>query len=256
MSTYLEEKTGIKLSSGQIRNILKKNKYSYIFAKYSLEEKQDNKKREAFKEKLEGYMRIAKNNPKLIQIWFMDESGFSLRVIRRKCWGKKGKRKRLAGERRRGRVNVMGFLRCSDKKRFVQFVKKGNSETFYEVMKVFYAEAIKEWVEAGNLAEDFKDKGPQIVVILDNASFHKKAEIIKQIEEEMPKIHLEYLPPYSPDYNLIELVWHSTKEYLAHRLFKSVEELEMVLQNLLNEGGLVIKWNRKLKNKGNSVNAV
>ena len=32
----------------------------------------------------------------------------------------------------------------SDKKRFVQFVKKGNSETFYEVMKVFYAEAIKE----------------------------------------------------------------------------------------------------------------
>jgi hypothetical protein len=29
-----------------------------------------------------------------------------------------------------------------------------------------------------------------------------------------------------------------------------------VLHNLLNEGGLVIKWNRKLKNKGNSVNAV
>jgi hypothetical protein len=28
------------------------------------------------------------------------------------------------------------------------------------------------------------------------------------------------------------------------------------LHNLLNEGGLVIKWNRKLKNKGNSINAV
>jgi len=69
-------------------------------------------------------MKIAENNPKLIQIWFMDESGFSVRVIRRKYWGKKGKRKRLAVERRRGRVNVMGFLRCSDKKRFVQFVKK------------------------------------------------------------------------------------------------------------------------------------
>jgi len=54
----------------------------------------------------------------------MDESGFSLGAIRRKCWGKKGKRKRLAGERRKGRVNVMRFLRCSDKKRFVQFVKK------------------------------------------------------------------------------------------------------------------------------------
>jgi transposase len=66
----------------------------------------------------------------------------------------------------------------------------------------------------------------------------------------MPKIHLEYLPAYSPDYNLIELVWHSTKEYLAHRLFK------MVLHNLLKVGGLVIKWNRRLKNKGNSISAV
>ncbi len=150
----------------------------------------------------------------------------------------------------------MRFLRYSDKKRFVQFVKKGNSETFYEVMKIFCAEAIREWVEAGNKAEDFKDKGPQIVVILDNASFHKKAEIIKQIEEEMPKIHLEYLPLYSPDYNLIKLVWHSTKEYVAHWLFKSFEELEIVLHNLLKVGGLVIKWNRKLKNKGNCVSAV
>ena len=64
-------------------------------------------------------MKIAKENPKLIQKWFLDESGFSLRVIRRKCWGKKGKRKRLAGERKQGRVNVMGFLRYSDKRRFV-----------------------------------------------------------------------------------------------------------------------------------------
>jgi hypothetical protein len=40
-------------------------------------------------------MKIAKENPKSIQIWFLDESGFSLRVIRRKSWGKKGKRKRL-----------------------------------------------------------------------------------------------------------------------------------------------------------------
>jgi len=256
LSTYLEEKTGIKLSSGQIRNILKKKGYSYIWAKYSLDNKKDSKKREAFKEKLEWYIKSAKENPKLIQIWFLDESGFSLRVIRRRCWGKKGKRKKLAGERKRGRVNVMGFLRYSDKKRFVEFIKKGNAETFYEVMKVFYAEVIREWVEAGNMAEEFNEKGPKIVIILDNASFHKRKEINEKIEEEMPKIHLEYLPPYSPDYNLIELVWHSAKEYLAHRLFKSIEELEMVLHNLLNEGGLVIKWNRKLKNKGNSVNAI
>ena len=72
----------------------------------------------------------------------------------------------------------------------------------------------------------------------------------------MPNLILECLPAYSPDLNIIELLWHSTKEFIAHRLFKSVEELESLLHQLLNEGGLIIKWDRKLKNKGNSVNAI
>ena len=150
----------------------------------------------------------------------------------------------------------MGGLRYSDKKRFVEFIKKGTSETFYEVLKVFYQEIINEWVEAGNKAEDFREKGPKIVIILDNASIHKKTEITNKITEDMPNLILEYLPEYSPDYNLIELVWHSAKEFIAHRLFNSIEELESRLHQLLNEGGLIIKWNRKLKNKGNAVNAV
>ncbi len=61
------------------------------------------------------------------------------------------------------------------------------------------------------------------------------------------------MPEYSPDYNLIELVWHLAKEYIAGRLFKSIEELELVLHQLLNEGGLIIKWGRKLKNKGSAI---
>jgi transposase len=177
-------------------------------------------------------------------------------VIRRKNWCLKGNRKKVTGLRRKGRVNVMGGLRYSDKKRFVEFVKKGNSETFVEVLKVFYEEVINEWVESGNQREDFKEKGPKIVVILDNASFHKKAETLKIIEEQMPNIHLEFLPEYSPDYNLIELVWHSAKEYISHRLFTSIEELEYLLHQLLNEGELIIKWERKLKNKGNAVKVI
>jgi len=182
--------------------------------------------------------------------------GFSLRVIKRKNWTKKGQRNKVRGDRRKGRVNVMGGLRYSDKKRWVEFIKKGDSETFYEVMKSFYQELIKEWEEKGNRVEDFLEKGGKIIIILDNASFHKKEEIFKKIEQEIPNIHLEFLPEYSPDYNLIELVWHSSKEYIANRLFKSIEELEFLLHRLLNEGELIIKWERKIKNKGNSVNVV
>mgnify|MGYP003402546420 CR=1 FL=1 len=253
LATYLEEVTGIKLSSSQVWRILSKKKYVYIWSKYSLESRQDPEKRQAFKKKLDEYLRIEKETPERLQVWFWDESGFSLRVIRRKVLCKKGQRKKVRGDRRKGRVNVMGAMRYSDKKRFVDFLSKSNSKNFYEVLKIFYQDVINEWVEAGNDRKDFTEKGPRIVIILDNASFHKKQDYIQKIESEMPNIHLEYLPEYSPDYNLIELVWHSAKEYIANRLFKSIEELESLLHKLLNEGELVIKWNRKLKNKGNAV---
>jgi len=284
LATYLEEQTGIKLSGSQVRRILKQKKYVYLWAKYSLESNRNEKSREAFKEKIEEYLKIEQESPERLQVWFWDgafrvaksirhpaphESGFSLRVIKRKNWCQKahrprrgflgvrteqeGTRKKLRGDRGKGRVNAMGGLRYSDKKRFIEFVEKGNSESFYQVLKVFYQQLKEEWIEAGNSEEEFEKKGAKIVIILDNASFHKKQEYLDKIEVEMPNLQLEFLPEYSPDYNLIELVWHSAKEYLAHRLFQSVEELESVLNQLLNEGGLIIQWGRKLKNKGNAV---
>lgn len=253
LATYLESITGIQLSGSQVRRILERKKYVYLWAKYSLEAKRNPEKRKAFKKKIEEYLKIEKLRPDQLQVWFWDESGFSLRVIRRKNWGKKGSRKKVRGDRRKGRVNVMGGLRYSDKKRFVDFLDKGNADNFYKVLKIFYQELINEWVEAGNQAKDFAEKGAKIVIILDNASFHKKEEYIEKIKAEMPNIHLEFLPEYSPDYNLIELVWHSTKEYIANRLFTSIEELEYLLHQLLNEGELVIKWGRKLKNKGDAL---
>ena len=115
-----------------MRRILRRKKYVYIVAKYSREDKQDKKLRKAFKEKLDEYLKLAKEKPESIQVWFWDgafkvatqvrhtappECGFSLRVIRRRAWTKKGKRKKVNGQRRRGRGNVMGALRYNYKKR-------------------------------------------------------------------------------------------------------------------------------------------
>ena len=254
LAEHLEKETGIKLSGSQVRRILKRKKYVYIWAKYSLEDKQDKKLRKAFKEKLDEYLRFAREKPEQCQVWFWDECGFSLRVIRRRTWTKKGKRKKVKGQRRRGRVNVMGALRYNDQKRICFLIEKGNSETFREQLKKLHKEIHKDWIRAGNSAEDFRKKGPKVVIILDNASFHKKQDILDEIEEELPNIRLEFLPPYSPDYNLIELIWHSAKEYIAHREFENKKELEKVVNQLLNEGGLIIEWSKKLKNKGNAVN--
>jgi transposase len=167
-----------------------------------------------------------------------------------------GHRKKVTGQRRRGRVNIMGGLRYHDKKRINFVIKKGNAEVFYEQIKLFNNFLKQEWIEQGNKLETFNDCSAKIVMILDNASFHKKGDVLERIAAEMPKLVLEFLPPYSPDYNLIELVWHSAKEYIAHRLFESIEQLEELLNKLLNEGGLIIKWERKIKNKGNAVYSI
>lgn len=71
LATYLAQETGIQLSGEQVRRILKQKKYVYLWArsrraessvrrtraaKYSLEDKQNPTKREAFKEKLLAYL--------------------------------------------------------------------------------------------------------------------------------------------------------------------------------------------------------
>lgn len=43
------------------------------------------------------------------------------------------------------------------------------------------------------------------------------------------------------------------REYIAHRLFKSVDDLKNLLDKLLNQGELVIKWFREIKKKVNNL---
>ncbi|MBD0263343.1 MAG: IS630 family transposase [Tolypothrix sp. Co-bin9] len=253
LATYLAQVTGIELSGEQVRRILEKKKYAYLWAKYSLEDKQDIKNREAFKAKLDGYLEASKQEPAKIQVWFWDETGFSLRVIRRKSWGQKGRRQKVTGQRSRGRVNVMGGLRYHDKKRMCYFIEKGNGESFYQQVEKLNEYVKTEWIEQDNKEGDFHVNGSKILIILDNASYHKKKDILERIEQNLPNIQLYFFPTYSPDYNLIELVWHSAKEYIANRLFKSVLQLETLLNRLLNQGDLIIKWHRKIKNRGNAV---
>lgn len=150
----------------------------------------------------------------------------------------------------------MGAIRFSDKNRIVDFISKGTGATFLSVLREFYRTLKCEWAGEDKQIDDLERIEPKIVIILDNCSIHKKKDVLEQIAKEMPNLILEFLPEYSPDYNLIELVWHSAKEFISNRLFESIEELEALIHKLLNEGELVINWSRNIKNKGNAINAV
>ena len=60
------------------------------------------------------------------------------------------------------------------------------------------------------------------VVVMDNATFHKGAEMVKALENAGHT--LLYLPPYSPDLNPIEKKWAQVKA-LRRKIGGSVEDL-------------------------------
>ena len=75
----------------------------------------------------------------------------------------------------------------------------------------------------GWIIQDLLPKVPTgSVIVMDNASFHKRDEIRLSIEQA--GCILEFLPPYSPDLNPIERQWAKLKSIRAkHRC--SVEEI-------------------------------
>lgn len=66
----------------------------------------------------------------------------------------------------------------------------------------------------------------RIFLIQDNARYHKAKETYEWFKDNRKYIEVYNLPPYSPEFNAIERIWHYTRMYCTHnRYFETVEEL-------------------------------
>ena len=72
--------------------------------------------------------------------------------------------------------------------------------------------------------------GRRMVVISDNASYHKSPPVREFLGHCDSRLELLYLPPYSPDLNPIERVWKLTRRLCTHnRYFPQLDELREVV---------------------------
>lgn len=72
----------------------------------------------------------------------------------------------------------------------------------------------------------------EVFVIQDNAAYHKAPEVQAWLGAHAGHFHLESLPAYSPEFNVVEKIWHHTRLNATHnRYFDTPTELRQTLHS-------------------------
>lgn len=148
------------------------------------------------------------------EVWYFDEAGFSLTACLPYAWQKVGERLEMESRGNQGkRQNVLGFLRW-DGGDFYAAAFEGslNNHVIGGCLRTF--------------AQEKKSAKPKLI-ILDNAPAHRGEEIEEELEElEKLGIYVKFLPSYSPELNLIELLWKKIKyEWLPLDIYGSYQTM-------------------------------
>lgn len=149
---------------------------------------------------------------------YVDEAGFSAIHPNRSAWTPKGEQHLIQATRGK-RLNVLGAMLSTGELFSAKIWVTTTADIF-----VGFLGLLKEHV------------GKPVTVILDNASIHKaKANdgIINFLKKS--GVNLYFLPPYSPELNRIEKLWHLMKYSwmsVKHRTSQMLEEdVDEILSN-------------------------
>jgi transposase len=146
-----------------------------------------------------------------VQLWAEDEARLGLKPVVRRVWAPVGRRPIALFERGYEWTYLYGFVRPQSGKVFWMILPTANTELFSLALREFAEE-----VGAG--------KKKRILLVVDRAGWHTRGEL------EVPEgIHLEFLPPGSPELQPAERLWPLSNEALANGLFEEIEEVEQTL---------------------------
>lgn len=142
-----------------------------------------------------------------VKTFFGDEAGFEGDPRPRQRWVKRGSRPTQPYYGGHVRKNVVGAVNPADGQLVSLIVPHNDTEVFQAFIDTMALEVPVE-------------RGKRVVLILDNASWHKSKSLTWH------HIEPKFLPAYSPDFNPIERLWQHLKgQYLAGFLTKHGEEL-------------------------------
>lgn len=74
--------------------------------------------------------------------------------------------------------------------------------------------------------------GKKVHLVLDNARY-QKCSIVQELASQLD-IQLEYIPPYSPNLNLIERVWKFVKGEISSKYYDDFDAFKQKINSILN----------------------
>jgi transposase len=75
--------------------------------------------------------------------------------------------------------------------------------------------------------------GKKVCYVQDNASYHKDGQISAWFHDNRAWLEVRNLPPYSPEFNAAEPLWHHTRKTGTHnRYFSTQDELASTLTSV------------------------
>jgi transposase len=156
-----------------------------------------------------------------IDLYFGDQSHFGLSPNVPYAWQTKDNPILLPAAKGKYQ-NVVGLMTRKNKLYFETLETTFNSDRIISFMNRFVEQTIK-----------------KTIVILDNSPIHKSKKFMAKIEQWKEKdVLIYFLPPYSPELNLIEILWRRIKyQWLDFDAYKSFENLKEKLNFVLTNFG-------------------
>ena len=212
---YVNKKFGVRYSRSGMTKLLHEHGFSYKKPKL-IPSGIDFQAQEDFIACFEQFMRTKHECDPVV---FYDSSHPQYQSHADYGWIKKGEDVLLPNHGMRGHVNISGAVDLERADVIVNFPEKVNAEsTVKTLMKI----------------EAYYYEAKTITVILDNAASHHSSLVRNYVQNS--KINLVFLPPYSPNLNLMERVWGVlNRKLIGNSFFETFSDFKASIKKFFNK---------------------
>ena len=216
----LEQETTKRVSTKTIKRLIKKHRYVWKRLRKTPAKSPEPATYQRAQERIAILQ--AREQAGACELWYFDASGFCLKPCIPYAWQPIGHTLELPQSSHNQRLNVLGFLKRDNT--LVPYLLHGTIDTAAVVACL------------DQCSEKLKKKA---YVLLDNAPMHRAKAFVRHIPRWVKKgLIIKYLPVYSPELNLIEILWRFIKYYwLPFSAYGSFQQLCAAVEEILQQFG-------------------